>query len=62
MILLVHFLEDGKQKVRSPAPKPQSDQDNAIEAPSKLLYLEQNVDSFEGVCDTYRARRHRTSP
>jgi len=27
------------------------------EAPSKLLYLEQNVDSFEAMCDTYRARR-----
>jgi hypothetical protein len=38
-------------------PKSQSEQDVVIEAPSKLLYLEQNVDSFEGVCDTYRARR-----
>jgi len=38
-------------------PKPQSNQDDAIGASSKLLYLEQNVDSFEGVCDTYRARR-----
>ena len=55
MIFLVHFLEEGQQKAQPP--KPQSDQDNAIEAPSKLLYLEQNVDSFEGVCDTYRARR-----
>lgn len=28
-----------------------------IETPSNLLYLEQNVDSFEDMCDTYRARR-----
>jgi len=49
------FLGGGQQK---PQPsKLQSDQDNAIEAPSKMLYLEQNVDSFEGVCDTYWARR-----
>jgi len=48
-------LEEGQQIAQPP--KPQSEQDIVIEAPSKLLYLEQNVDSFEGVCDTYRARR-----
>ena len=53
-IFLVHFSE-GKQKAQPL--KPQSDQDNAIEPPSKLLYLEQNIDSFEDVCDTYRACR-----
>lgn len=29
----------------------------AIDTPSNLLYLEQNVDTFEDVCDTFRARR-----
>jgi len=50
------FLGGGGQQKARPS-KLQSNQDNAIEAPSKLLYLEQNVDSFEGVCDTYRTRR-----
>ena len=52
MIPLVHFLEQGK-----PLSKPQPEQGLAVEAPSKLLYLEQNVDSFEDMCDTFRARR-----
>lgn len=54
-ILPVHFLEEGQQAPQPP--KLQPEQGLIIEAPSKLLYLEQNVDSFEDMCDTYRARR-----
>ena len=38
-------------------PKPQPEQVPTLEAPFKLLHLEQNVDSFDDMCDTYRARR-----
>jgi hypothetical protein len=51
----VYFLE---QERPTPQPsKPQPEQGLAIEAPLKLLYLEQNVDSFEDMYDTFRARR-----
>ena len=37
--------------------KPQPEQGPTIEALPRLLYFEQNVDSFDDMCDTYRARR-----
>jgi len=49
------FLEEGQPKPQPTTPQPE--QGLAIEAPLKLLYLEQNVDSFEDMCDTFRARR-----
>jgi len=55
VLRLLHFLED-----RQPTPQPaksQPEQGRVIEAPSTFLYLEQNVDSFEDMCDTFRARR-----
>lgn len=52
---LLHFLEE-RQPTPQP-PKPHPDQGAVIETPAKLLYLEQNVDSFEDMCDTFRARR-----
>jgi len=54
ILRLLHFLE-GQQTPQSP--KPQPEQGPVIEVPSKFLYLEQNVDSFEDMYDTYRARR-----
>ena len=53
--LPVHFLEEGQHTPQPPNPQPEKGP--AIDAPSKLLYLEQNVDSFDDMCDTYRARR-----
>ena len=55
ILYVVHFLEEGQ-----PIPqksKPQPEQGLAVEAPAKFLYLEQNVDSFDDMCDTFRARR-----
>jgi len=37
--------------------KPHHEQGPIIEAPPRLLYLEQTVDSFDDMCDTYRERR-----
>lgn len=55
-LVIVHFLEQGKPTPQPPS-KLQPEQGLAVEASSKLLYLEQNVDSFEDMCDTFRARR-----
>jgi len=55
VLRLLHFLEEGQPKPQPTTPQPE--QGLAIEAPLKLLYLEQNVDSFEDMCDTFRARR-----
>lgn len=52
---IVRFLEEGQQTQELPESHPE--QGPTIEIPSKLLYLEQNVDSFDDMCDTYRARR-----
>jgi len=55
VLRLLHFLEEGR-----PAPQPsrqQLEQEVIIEAPLKFLHLEQNIDSFEDMCDTFRARR-----
>ena len=51
--MAVQFLQDWE----SSGPQPPRSQPRIIEAPSKLLYLEQNVDSFEDMYDTFRARR-----
>lgn len=48
-------MEEGQQTPQPP--KPQPDQALVVEAPPKFLHLEQNVDSFEAMCDTYRERR-----
>jgi len=55
ILRLLHFLEEGQPTSQSS--KPQPEQGLVTEAPSKLLYLEQNVDSFEDMCDNFRARR-----
>jgi len=52
---LVHFLEGGRQTPQ--LSKPQLEQGPTTEALPRLLYFEQNVDSFDDMCDTYRARR-----
>jgi len=52
---LLHFLEERQPTTQSS--RQQHGQGPVIEAPSKFLYLEQNVDSFEVMCDTFRARR-----
>lgn len=51
----LHFLEERQPTTQSS--RQQHDQGLVIEAPSKFLHLEQNVDSFEVMCDTFRARR-----
>ena len=48
-------MEDGEQT--SQPPKPQSQPGPTNETPSKLLHLEQNIDSFDDMCEIYRARR-----
>jgi hypothetical protein len=53
--LLVHFLEEGQPAPQSS--KQQLEQELVIEAPVEFLHLEQNVNSFEDMCDTFRARR-----
>jgi len=55
ILRLLHFLEEEQPSRQTP--KPRSEQCLVIETPSNLLYLEQSIDSFEDMCDTYRARR-----
>jgi len=55
VLRLLRFLEE-----RQPTPqlsKLQPEHGLVTEAPSKFLYLEQNVNSFEDMCDTFQARR-----
>jgi len=47
---------EGEQQTPQPS-KSQPEQGPTIEAPARLLYFEKNVDSFDDMCDTYRARR-----